>query len=107
MKASQLLADIELAASRYSNNQADRNAYEIGCLRATVRSLCAEAAIRNAEPTTASVERLIGEAQGLVGTWLDHPIAGSNAASVHDSLSDALGHMRDVRFYADDELEAA
>lgn len=81
--ANQFLAEAEL----HARSQADL----IGVLRAQVLSLSADLAVARMDglSTHQKAVALVGEAQSIVDSWTDHPIAGDEASGVAEALQDA------------------
>lgn len=86
-RASALIAQALKAAGR------DRyTAFHVGYLEGVIRELCP------IETQHAKALRLLNEAREVVSGWLTHPVAGDDAASAHDAITDAIGAVEGVFF---------
>lgn len=95
--AQRFLAELDL----HAKSPADL----IGALRAQVLSLSADLAVARLDGLGdhAKAIRLVGDARDIVGSWLDHPVAGDEAAGVHKALGGALIGLEATFFDAPEE----
>ena len=89
-------ADELIARAEKVSQDGRLTGFHVGYLQGEIRRLCYE--FIPTETQHEKVLRLLSEAREITEGWLTHPVAGDDAASAHDAITDAIGAVEGVFF---------